>query len=75
MAKAILLAFFFANTFIATVMGVDLDQALFGIHSAVDSSANNCCLADYIEWFYNWTRRQSTHGYVSPVQFEKTQGA
>ena len=30
---------------------------------------------DYIERFYNPTRRHSTLGYVSPVQFEKAQEA
>lgn len=30
---------------------------------------------DYIEWFYNPTRRHSTLGYLSPVQFEKAQEA
>lgn len=30
---------------------------------------------DYIERFYNPTRRHSTIGYVSPVQFEQAQGA
>ena len=28
---------------------------------------------DYIERFYNPTRRHSTIGYVSPVEFEKVQ--
>ncbi len=28
---------------------------------------------DYIERFYNPTRRHSTLGYVSPIQFEKAQ--
>jgi transposase InsO family protein len=30
---------------------------------------------DYIEKFYNPTRRHSTLGYVSPIQFEKAQEA
>ena len=30
---------------------------------------------DYIECFYNPTRRHSTLGYLSPVQFEKAQEA
>lgn len=30
---------------------------------------------DYIERFYNPTRRHSTLGYVSPIQFEKAQKA
>ena len=30
---------------------------------------------DYIERFYNPTRRHSTLGYVSPVEFEKAQKA
>ncbi len=30
---------------------------------------------DYIERFYNPTRRHSTLGYVSPIQFEKAQEA
>jgi len=30
---------------------------------------------DYIERFYNPTRRHSTLGYVSPIQFEKTHKA
>ena len=30
---------------------------------------------DYIERFYNPTRRHSTLGYLSPVQFEKAQEA
>lgn len=30
---------------------------------------------DYIERFYNPTRRHSTLGYLSPVQFEQAQKA
>ena len=30
---------------------------------------------DYIERFYNPTRRHSTLGYVSPIEFEKAQRA
>jgi putative transposase len=30
---------------------------------------------DYIEFFYNPTRRHSTLGYVSPMEFEKAQRA
>ena len=30
---------------------------------------------DYIECFYNPTRRHSTLGYVSPIEFEKAQRA
>ncbi len=30
---------------------------------------------DYIKRFYNPTRRHSTLGYVSPIQFEKAQEA
>jgi len=30
---------------------------------------------DYVERFYNPTRRHSTLGYVSPIQFEKAQEA
>ena len=30
---------------------------------------------DYIEQFYNPTRRHSTLGYVSPIEFEKAQKA
>ncbi|WP_342789591.1 IS3 family transposase, partial [Cupriavidus campinensis] len=30
---------------------------------------------DYIERFYNPTRRHSTLGYVSPIEFEKTERA
>ncbi|NCT97589.1 MAG: IS3 family transposase [Comamonadaceae bacterium] len=30
---------------------------------------------DYIECFYNPTRRHSTLGYLSPVQFEQAQEA
>ncbi|MGD9586564.1 MAG: IS3 family transposase, partial [Brachymonas sp.] len=30
---------------------------------------------DYIECFYNPTRRHSTLGYLSPVQFEQAQKA
>ena len=30
---------------------------------------------DYIERFYNPTRRHSTLGYVSPIEFEKAEGA
>jgi putative transposase len=31
-------------------------------------------VSDYIERFYNMTRRYSTIGYVSPVEFERTLG-
>ncbi|MBN8974125.1 MAG: IS3 family transposase [Rhizobiales bacterium] len=30
--------------------------------------------SDYIERFYNTTRRHSTIGYVSPVEFERKLG-
>jgi len=33
------------------------------------------CVFDYIELFYNATRRHSTLGYVSPIEFEKAQEA
>ena len=43
----------------------------------VSRSREQACadVFDYIERLYNPTRRHSTLGYVSPIQFEKAQKA
>ena len=40
-----------------------------------DCAAASSAVFDYIERFYNPTRRHSTLGYVSPVQFEEARKA
>ncbi|MSU22382.1 MAG: hypothetical protein EXS32_01010 [Opitutus sp.] len=46
-----------------------------GLDTAIPASRRHAELAvfDYIETFYNPTRRHSSLGYVSPVVFEKQQ--
>lgn len=39
------------------------------------STASTASVFDYVERFYNLTRRHWTLGYVSPVQFEEARKA
>jgi transposase InsO family protein len=54
-----------AESFFATLKGEQVDHDHFVTRAAAAAS-----VADYIEEFYNRTRRHSRLGYVSPVEFE-----
>lgn len=48
---------------------IDPKPGRIGLHLGHDGQAK-ADLFDYIECFYNPTRRHSTLGYVSPIDFE-----
>jgi hypothetical protein len=52
-----------------------IEDGAHGPQGVQDQSASSRDVFDYIERFYNPTRRHSTLGYVSPIQFEKAQEA
>lgn len=54
-----------AESFFATLKGEHVDHQHYATRAAAAAS-----LADYIEEFYNRTRRHSRLGYLSPVEFE-----
>jgi transposase InsO family protein len=56
-----------AESFFATLKTEHVDHESF-----VDRGAGHASIADYIETFYNSTRRHSHLGYVSPIEFELT---
>jgi transposase InsO family protein len=54
-----------AESFFATLKAEHVDHETYA-----DRAAAHASLADYIEAFYNPTRRHSHLGYVSPIEFE-----
>ena len=54
-----------AESFFATLKGEHVDHQHYATRAAAAAS-----VADYIEEFYNRTRRHSRLGYLSPVEFE-----
>jgi len=54
---------------------LEYPQTDTGLDTAIPASRRHAELAvfDYIETFYNPTRRHSSLGFVSPVVFEKQQ--
>ena len=47
------------------------DQARADVFFSHGLQENHCQPVDYIERFYNPTRRHSTIGYLSPMQYEE----
>jgi transposase InsO family protein len=54
-----------SESFFATLRAEHTDHEQYRTHAAATAS-----LADYIENFYNLTRRHSTIDYLSPIEFE-----
>jgi putative transposase len=55
-----------AESFFASSKKERLDHLAFAVHTEAYDAA-----ARYIDGFYNPTRRHSTLGYISPLEFER----
>jgi transposase InsO family protein len=55
------------------IVHIGLKPGRIGFHLGHDGQAK-ADMFDYIECFYNATRRHSTLGYVSPIDFEMEAG-
>ncbi len=64
-----------SNPIFVGIHGLPLGSPSFRPHPHWVTSGWKSTVFDYIERFYNPTRRHSTLGYVSPIQFEKAQKA
>lgn len=54
-----------SESFFATLRAELVDHEVYATHAAAKAS-----VGDYIDNFYNLTRRHSTLGYLSPIEFE-----